>query len=113
MKKHGHELVQSFNTPKSSNINQLYADTIGITKLTNSWKWNGMTTSQAQSKLGTYIKIRGAIAHRTQTMTPISRQNAEDYLDFIEILVSKTERRVQNYVKRITGKYFGKEDRRY
>jgi len=113
LKKHRHELVQSFNTPKSSNINQLYADTIGITKLTNSWKWNGMTTSQAQSKLGTYIKIRGAIAHRTQTMTPISRQNAEDYLDFIEILVSKTERRVQNYVKRITGKYFGKEDRRY
>ena len=72
LKKHRHELVQSFNTPKSSNINQLYADTIGITKLTNSWKWNGMTTSQAQSKLGTYITIRGAIAHRTQTMTPIS-----------------------------------------
>ena len=67
-----------------------------------------MSVSQAQSNLGTYIGIRGAIAHRTQTSKPVSRKDAEDYLDFIKILVSKTERRVQNYVKRITGKTFGK-----
>lgn len=108
LKKHRQELVQTFHTPRSSNINNLYAATIGITNLTNSWKWNGMSVSQAQSKLGTYIGIRGAIAHRTQISKPISRKDAEDYLDFIRILVSKTERRVQNYVKRITGNNFGK-----
>ena len=35
-------------------------------------------------------------------------KDSEDYLDFIKILVSKTEKRVQNYVKRLTGKNFGK-----
>ncbi len=108
LKKHRQDLVQTFNTPNSNNINKLYAATIGITNLTNNWEWVGMTAVQAQSKLGTYIAIRGAIAHRTQTSKPISRKDAEDYLDFIKILVSKTERRVQSYVKRITGKRFGK-----
>jgi len=108
LKKYRQKLVQTFNTPNSSNINNLYAAIIGIANFTNSWKWNRMTAFRAQSKLGTYIGIRGAIAHRTQTVKPISRKDAENYLEFIKILVSKTERRIQNYVKRITGNNFGK-----
>ena len=71
-----------------------------------------MTTQQSQSKLKSYIKIRGAIGHRTRTSEPISRENSEEYLDFIITLVRKTESRVQNHVKLITGTYFGKMDRR-
>ncbi len=102
------ELIQTFNTPNSKNINKLYKDTVGITDLTNSWKWSGTTVTQAQSKLGTYLTKRGAIAHRTQTAIRTSKRDAEDYLEFIKTLVSKTERRIQNYVHRITGKKFGK-----
>lgn len=108
LKKHKEKLIQNFNTPNSSNINELFSAIIGLTNLPNSWQWSGMTTQQSQAKIGTYIKIRGAIAHRTKTSTPISRKKAEEYLDFVKILVSKTDNRVQNYVKRITGTNFGK-----
>lgn len=108
LKQHREELIQDFNTPKSSNINKLYLAVIGLTDLSNSWQWSGMTTQQSQSKLGTYIKIRGAISHRTRTSESISRKKSEEYLDFVKILVSKTESRVQNYVKRLTGTNFGK-----
>jgi hypothetical protein len=112
LKQHREELIQDFNTPKSSNINKLYLAVIGLTNLSNSWQWSGMTTQQSQAKLGTYIKIRGVIAHRTRTSESISRKKSEEYLDFVKILVSKTESRVQNYVKRLTGTNFGKINRR-
>lgn len=112
LKQHREELIQDFNTPKSSNINKLYLAVIGLTDLSNSWQWSGMTTQQSQAKLGTYIKIRGVIAHRTRTSESISRKKSEEYLDFVKILVSKTESRVQNYVKRLTEINFGKINRR-
>jgi hypothetical protein len=112
LKKHREELIQNFNTPKSDNINKLYSAVIGLINLPNSWKWSGMTVLQTQSKLGTYVKIRGAIAHRTKTSEHISRIKSEEYLDFVKILVSKTESGVQRYVKRITGLNFGKINRR-
>ena len=108
MKKQVRHLVDSFHTPRSKNIHNLYAKAIGITDLTNSWKWNRVTVSQAQTTLGTYIDIRAEIAHGSRASRPISKTGAEDYLDFIWILASKTERRVQDYVKRITGSNFGK-----
>lgn len=109
LKQHREELIQDFNTPKSSNINKLYLAVIGLTDLSNSWQWGGMTAQQSQSKLGSYIKIRGAIAHRTRTSESISRKKSEEYLGFVRILVNKTENRVQNYVKRLTGTNFGKD----
>ena len=111
LRKHGTDLIQALNTPRSKNIDTLYSDTIGLIKLSNSWHWNGMTSQQARSKLGTYVEIRCAIAHRTRTLRPISRNTAEEYLDFIRTLASKTERRVQGYVKRIIGNNFGKRNR--
>ena len=112
LKQHIKELIQDFNTPKSSNINKLYLAVIGLADLSNSWKWDGMTAQQSQAKLGTYIKIRGAIAHRTRTSESISRKKSEEYLDFVRILVNKTESHVQHYVKRLTGTNFGKDIKR-
>jgi len=105
--------IKSFNTPNSKNINQLFQATIGIVKLTDCWRWEGTTSHQSSIKLGNYVKIRGDIAHRTRTSTPISKVNSETYFEFIRILVATTERRVQKYVKRISGKYLGKRIRLY
>lgn len=109
LKKHKKDLIHVFNTPRSKNINELYLATIGLTNLSNSWRWRGMTTSQSQSRLGNYIDKRGAIAHRTKTSQSISRKDSEEYLELIKILVNKTERHVQSYVKRITGMNFGEK----
>jgi len=105
--------IKFFNTPNSKNINDLFQATIGVVKLTNCWRWKGTTSQQSSIKLGNYVKIRGEIAHRTRTSTPISKVDSETYFEFIRILVAKTERRVQTYVKPIRGNGFGKGVRLY
>jgi len=107
------QLIGTFNTPTSHNINQLYRATIGLGNLSNCWKWDDITSEQARIKLGNYVKVRGAIAHRTRTSTPILKVASEAYFEFIRILVAKTEIRVQTYVKRISGHGFGKGIRLY
>jgi len=105
--------IKSFNTPNSKNINELFQATIGIVKLTDCWWWQGITSHQSSIKLGNYVKIRGEIAHRTRTSTPITKVDSETYFEFIRTLVAKTERRVQTYVKRKSGHGFGKVIRLY
>jgi len=102
-----HHRIKSFNTPNSKNINELFKATIGIVKLTDCWKWEGTTSHQSAIKLGNFVKIRGEIAHRTRTSSTISKGDSETYFEFIRILVAKTERRVQTYVKRISRNGFG------
>lgn len=108
LEKNRMELIQSFHTPNSKNIDSLCSAVIGLNKLSDSWQWSNMNTQQARSKLGTYINIRGAIAHRTRSSDVISRRKSEEYLDFIKFLVNKTDNCVQNYVRCIMGKNFGK-----
>lgn len=108
LSKPGETLIKRLHTPTPENINNLFSTVIGTNNLANSWKWSGITERQAQTDLKRYIKIRGAIAHRRQTSKSISRERSEGYLDFIKILVDKTENHVQDYMKGITGTNFGK-----
>lgn len=101
-------LINSLNTPNSSQIDNLFSKVIGLKDLNSNWKAVGLTSEQAVSKLNNYIKMRGAIAHRTAHIKKITRKVAEDYLNFIEILVNTTERAVQDYVKTLTKNNFGK-----
>lgn len=112
LKNQARDLLSDFNTPKSGNVDTVFARTIGLQKLSKCWEWNGMSADQARSTLGNYVTARGAIAHRARTSHPISRKGAEQYLDFVKTLVANTERRIQIYVRRITGIHFGKKSRR-
>src|SRR6266849_5739461 len=37
----------TFNTPKTVQVNSLYADLLGIKKLSSSWSWQGMSAASA------------------------------------------------------------------
>ena len=101
-------LIKSLNTPKTSKVDNLFFRVIGLKDLSSNWKTRGLTSKQAASKLNNYMKMRGSIAHRAVYSKNITRKVAEDYLNFIEILVNVTERAVQNYVKELTKHYFNK-----
>ena len=41
------KLVGPFNTPKTAQVNDLFKNLIGISKLSLQWHWKGMTSQQA------------------------------------------------------------------
>ena len=99
------ERNKHLNTPKSTNIDDLFLKAIGISNISNTWKWvTTMTPVRARKKLDTYVQLRGAIAHRGKTSKSVTKKNVTDYFEFIKKLAARTGGEVNNHVKDVTGK---------
>jgi hypothetical protein len=76
------QMLGTFHSPKSFKIDQLYAKTIGLEKLSQSWTWQGMTAKAAIKKLNDLISLRGEIAHRVQSRS-VRRHQVSEYIVFV------------------------------
>jgi RiboL-PSP-HEPN len=90
------------NTPKSGQIDELFAMAIGLKKVSSSWKWRGMTVEQARQKLDEYVALRGEIAHRGGAAKNVQKSQVEDYFNHVKQLVAKTGGCVNSFVKGVT-----------
>jgi len=93
------------NTPKSTNIDDLFFKALGISKISQTWKWaTKMNASRARVKLDKYVRLRGAIAHRGAALESVKKADVTDYFEFIKRLAAKTGGKVNSHVKDLTGK---------
>ena len=96
---------RKLNTPKSENIDQLFEDAVGITKISSAWHWsNKMTVTRATKKLNEFVTLRGSIAHRGKSSKSVRKSQVIDYLEFIKKLAVKTGGKVNRHVKSVTEK---------
>jgi hypothetical protein len=95
---------RKLNTPKSEQIIDFFHRTIGLKDVSVDWCWKAMSLTRAKAKLDRFVELRGAIAHRGQASESCTKNDVEDYFNFIQRLVSKTGKGVNRHVKRATGK---------
>lgn len=99
------ERNRKLNTPKASNIDDLFMKALGITKISDSWRWaTKMTVARARNKLDKFVTLRGAIAHRGADSKSVRKAQVTDFFDFVQKLASKTGGKVNRHVRLITGK---------
>lgn len=98
------ERNRKLNTPKSSQIDELFRAAVGIERITDAWHWNRTTADAARTKLDKYIGLRGEIAHRGRPDTAVRKNQVVDYLSLIKKLAAKTGGKVNRHVKKVTGK---------
>lgn len=98
------ERNRRLNTPKSNQIDELFATAIGLVAVSDAWSWKNMSTTKAKTKLDNYVELRGAIAHRGAAATAVSKFQVEDYFSHVKRLASKTGGRVKTHVRNVTGK---------
>lgn len=97
------ERNRRLNTPKTNQINELFGAALGLTQVSRSWFWPGMSPRQAATKLDEYIELRGSIAHRGSATRAIRKFDVTDFFDHVTRLVGKTGGRVNRLVKESTG----------
>lgn len=97
------ERNRRLNTPKTERINDLFAVTLGIKKVSSAWYWAGMSRQQAADKLDRYVALRGSIAHRGSGGAAVRKVAVNDFYWHIGKLVAKTGGRVNAVVRRATG----------
>ena len=98
------ERNRRLNTPKSDQIDELFANAIGLPGVSGAWRWPKMSVAQAKAKLDKFVTLRGEIAHRGAAASSVKKTHVTDYLKHVTRLVAKTGGRVNAHVKHATGK---------
>lgn len=98
------ERSRKLNTPKASNIVNLFDTALGLEDVSVRWKWKGMSVGRAKVKLDEYIELRGAIAHRGKFTKSCTKAHVTDYFSHVRTIVAKTGGCVNSYVKQVTGR---------
>lgn len=93
----------SFNTPKSEQVKGLFSEMLGITNVTTDWRWKKMKASTARDKLDEYVTLRGDIAHRVTSTTPVYKADGSDYLNHVVRLSDKTDDTVRKHIEKVVG----------
>lgn len=104
MQKMTEERNRKLNTPKSSQIDELFRTAVGIERISDAWHWDRTTADAARAKLDQYIILRGDIAHRGRPDTSVRKSQVVDYLRLMKKLAAKTGGQVNRHVKKVTGK---------
>jgi len=102
------ERDRRLNTPKTTQIDELFKTAVGIEKMSNHWYLHKkMKSDQARKKLDGYVSLRGAIAHRGRHDTSVTKKNVTDYFEFVKTLVAKNGGEVNKHVFKVTENDFG------
>jgi hypothetical protein len=99
------ERNRRLNTPKTVQIDELFLKALGITRVSDSWRWKPrMTPDKARTKLDNFVTLRGTIAHRGADLKSVKKAQVRDYFDFIRRLAGRTGRAVLTIARDTTGK---------
>lgn len=89
------EVSRGLNTPKSSNVEELFESRVGISGLSSSWNRSGMTDAHARRKLDDMVVLRGDIAHGSGAARAVRKGDVTGYKNHVSRLVKKTDERVR------------------
>lgn len=93
------------NSPNAKNIDMLFKTTVGIEKISDSWRLaRNMPPRKAVEKLDRFVELRGAIAHRGKSYKAVTKAQVRDYFELVSKLAAKTGGEVNSHVKDITSK---------
>jgi len=94
----------NFNTPKPGQVDELFRDSLGIEKISESWTWEKTKVATARARLNKFVELRGAIAHRGKGDTSVKKLDVTNYLELIKKLAAKTGGSVNRHCREITDK---------
>jgi len=92
-----------FNTPKAAQVNQFFADAVGIGRISDSW----MTTFAGEELPGVAldraIVTRGAIAHGERPRKTLTKKEISLFYQLVSDLVDCTELAVAEHIETVVG----------
>jgi hypothetical protein len=100
-----HTHVSFFNTPKAGNVDALFRELLDYKGMSSNWTWNKMTADKARERLGKYIELRGAIAHRVKSSQSVHKKTVRDYSKFVTRLAVRTANVTRKHVRTLVGHY--------
>lgn len=96
--------VKKLNTPRTSNIDEIFEELIDLKGISSNWYWKGMSKANAHRKLEDLIILRCEIAHTVNASKPVTKQKILEYKDFLSRLATISHNQCNNHLFDICGK---------
>lgn len=81
------------NTPRTTQVDDLFHRTVGLSDLSSSWYWPNRSVAQTTKALDDLVTLRGSIAHRVTTSSSVRLKEVRDALNLISRLSVKSHNR--------------------
>lgn len=96
---------QTLSSPSSQKVDAFIRQQTGISGLSDSWKWSGVTADRAQERLDDLVKLRNAIAHRGGPLaSSVTKKQASDGLSLVKRIAACSLAHVDESVGKLVGK---------
>lgn len=99
-------LTGAWNTPKTSQVNDLFKSSLGIDDISSKWHWQKNPVSTVTDKLDEFVTLRGEIAHRLKTVKSVRKSDGNDFYEFVARLAEIIDREVHSVLVDTTGKTY-------
>ena len=93
--------LNRMNAPKSSNVKELFADTVGIEDIELCWSWELFESKEAQTWLNKFVGARGAIAHGREPDFKIGAFPLDFFTHFVAELARLTHNKIDVFLQDI------------
>lgn len=97
--------VGRLHTPKPKQVDELFLNLIGLTRISSAWEWQKSKPSGARSRLDRLATLRGAIAHRANVGPSVRKKQVVDAVGLVVRLAVASSRRVAEHIH-IRGEMF-------
>lgn len=88
----------SLNTPRTAQVDELFKKTIGIPKLSASWRWHQRTVASSTKRLDDLVTLRCSIAHRVTAAKTVHKKHVTDGSVFLYRLATVSANSVRSFV---------------
>lgn len=97
--------VGPLNTPSAHNVDQLFAELVGLHDVSKCWQRFKMSPTDARDRLKRLISLRGDIAHRVAATRSVVKDDVTNAVDLVGTLAALTSNLVRSHVHGICTKY--------
>lgn len=95
--------LSKFNTPNTKNIDTLFKDALGISKISDHWQSQEFTRNEATTTLSKLLEARHKIAHEGTASVPLSYKKNFEKMEILMKIAELTERAVFEELKIALG----------
>jgi len=97
--------IGTLNTPKTTQVDELFKKSLGIDPLSSCWYWKGRSIAQTTEALDALVTLRGSIAHRVTASASVQKKDVLEARDLISRLAARSSNHVRIFVHKQIGKY--------
>lgn len=99
------ERIGRLHTPAAHNIDHLFCNTLGISRLSSHWHWPGGTNTNVVRRLQSLLDLRHEIAHGVKTSRSVTKKYVQDSNIFVIRLAAISSNQLRGHLHAITGEY--------